>query len=61
MEQVKIDRINELAKASRERKLTDTEKAEQDALRKEYIAAIRSNFRETLDNICFTEGNDTKC
>ena len=43
MEDKKIQRINELARQSRERELTPEEKAEQKALREEYIAAFRSN------------------
>ena len=55
MEKSKIERINFLAKKSREEGLTDSEKQEQDTLRKEYLAAIRANFRSTLDNIEFTD------
>ncbi len=44
MEKSKVDRINELARLSKERELTDSEKAEQAALRAEYI----SEFRRTL-------------
>ena len=51
MEQKKILRINELAKKSKEQGLNDAELAEQKALREEYLAAIRKNFRATLDNI----------
>lgn len=55
----KIDRINELAKKSKEEGLTDAEKAEQHTLRQEYLAVFRSNFRQTLDNITIVdeEGN----
>ncbi len=51
MEQKKILRINELAKKSKEQGLNDAELAEQKELREEYLAAIRKNFRATLDNI----------
>lgn len=44
MDKVKVDRINELARLSKERELTEEEKAEQAALRAEYI----SEFRRTL-------------
>ena len=45
MEQAKIDRINELARKSRtEEGLTPEEKAEQAALRQEYVAAIRASL-----------------
>lgn len=51
MEQRKIDRINELARKSRTPEgLTAGEKAEQDALRKEYLAAIRANLTAQLDS-----------
>ena len=51
MDQSKIDRINFLAKKSKEEGLTESEKAEQKALREEYLSAIRRNFRATLDSI----------
>ena len=57
MEKIKIERINELAKLSRERELTAEEKAEQTELRNEYISAIRANFRSTLESIEFTDGD----
>ena len=50
MHQASIDRINELARASRERELTAEEKAEQQQLRAEYVAAIRQSLRAQLDN-----------
>ena len=50
MEKAKIQRINELAKLSKERELTENEKAEQKALRDEYIAEFRAQFRSTLEN-----------
>lgn len=61
MEQKKIDRINELARLSRSRSLTAAEKDEQASLRSEYIAAVRNNFKSTLESIKFTERNDTSC
>ncbi|MBQ8301479.1 MAG: DUF896 domain-containing protein [Clostridia bacterium] len=51
MDKKKIDRINELAKKAKTVGLTDEEIAERDVLRKEYLAAIRENFRQTLDSI----------
>ena len=51
MEQSKIDRINFLAKKSKEEGLTEAEKAEQKELREEYLSAIRKNLRATLDNV----------
>lgn len=52
MERVKIERINELARKSKTAQgLTDGEKAEQAALRKEYLAVIRAGIKAQLDNI----------
>lgn len=56
MDKKTIERINALAKKSRTLEgLTAEEKAEQDMLRREYIEAIKSNFRSTLENIEFTD------
>ncbi len=51
MDKTTIDRINELARKSRETELTPEEKAEQQRLRAEYIAAFRGNLKKQLDNI----------
>ena len=46
-----IDRINELARKSRtDEGLTEEEKAEQAALRKAYVEAMRASLRGQLDN-----------
>ena len=50
MEKEKLDRINELAKKSKSSPLSDEEKAEQAALRQEYIMEIRASFGAMLDN-----------
>lgn len=51
MEQAKIDRINELArKAKSPEGLTDAERAEQAALRAEYLEEWRRNTLAALDN-----------
>ena len=42
MEKIKVDRINELGRLARERELNEEEKAEQKALREEYLAEIRA-------------------
>ncbi|MBP9996593.1 MAG: DUF896 domain-containing protein [Lachnospiraceae bacterium] len=47
----RIERINELYHLSKERELTDDEKAEQQKLRKEYIASVRASLRGQLNNI----------
>ena len=50
MEQKKLDRINALARKSKVEPLTDEEKAEQAALREEYILEFRAAFRAQLDS-----------
>ena len=45
MEKTKVDRINELARISKERELTDAEKEEQKTLRAEYIAEFKKTLR----------------
>ena len=45
MEKTKIDRINELGRLSKQRELTEEEKAEQAALRKEYLEEFRRTLR----------------
>ncbi len=55
MNQEKIDRINTLYHKSQSVGLTEAEKEEQAALRKEYIEAIRRNLRGTLNNISIKE------
>ena len=55
----KIARINELAKKSKTTGLTETEKAEQQALRQEYIADIKSSLRAQLNNTSIREPDGT--
>ena len=51
MEQAKIDRINPLARKSRTPEgLSEQEKTEQAALRREYIDAFKSSLRVQLDH-----------
>ena len=45
MEKEKIERINELGRLSKERELTAEEKAEQKALREEYLKYVRQTLR----------------
>lgn len=47
----KIDRINELYRKSKAEGLTEEEKKEQAILRQEFIANVRSNIRNQLNNI----------
>ena len=60
MEQNKIDRINFLARKAKTEGLTDAEKAEQQKLRAEYIAAYRKSLRAQLDNMVLVDedGNE---
>lgn len=62
MEQTKIDRINALARKQRESGLSPEEKEEQKQLRQEYVQAVRTNLRSTLDNtiILDEKGNRIK-
>ena len=59
MEQEKIDRINTLYHKSQAVGLTEEEKKEQEALRKEYIAAIRRSLRGNLNQISIQEKDGT--
>lgn len=51
MTQEKIQRINELYRKSQAEGLSEAEKREQDLLRKEYIANVKKNLRNQLNNI----------
>ncbi len=57
MDNIKIDRINTLAHKAKSVGLTEEEKKEQAALRKEYLATIRMNLRIQLDNIDIKEAD----
>lgn len=60
MEKEKVARINELAHLSKERALTDAEKAEQAALRAEYVAEIRASFAGMLQNTVIERPDGTR-
>ena len=60
MTQELIESINALAKKSREVRLTEAEKEEQQKLRQEYIAAFRGNLKRQLDNIEVVRPDGTK-
>ena len=51
MTQEKIQRIKELYRKSQAEGLSEAEKKEQDLLRKEYIANVKKNLRNQLNNI----------
>lgn len=59
MEKEKIDRINELARLSRERALTPEETEQRDALRREYIAGFRQSMEHTLSQVRMREADGT--
>ncbi|CUX67084.1 MULTISPECIES: DUF896 domain-containing protein [Clostridia] len=59
MNQDKIDRINTLYHKSKATGLSEEEKAEQAALRKEYIESIRNSLRGNLNNISIQEDDGT--
>lgn len=46
MEKKKVDRINELGRVMKQRELTEAEKAEQAALRAEYMAEVRATLHK---------------
>ncbi len=60
MDKQKIERINELARKSRESGLTPSELKEQKKLRDEYIAAFRNNLKKQLDNIEIVRPDENK-
>lgn len=51
MKQEQIDRINELYRKSKAEGLTEEEKMEQQLLRKQFVADVRSNLTAQLNNI----------
>ena len=51
IDQKLIDRINELAKISKERPLSSEEVKEQVELRREYLKQFKEGFKQTLDNV----------
>ena len=46
-----IKRINELYKKSKEEGLNDSEKEEQQILRRRYIDSVKNNFRAQLETV----------
>ncbi len=59
MTQEKIQRINELYRKSQAEGLSEAEKKEQDLLRKEYIANVKKNLRNQLNNIDMVNDDDS--
>ena len=60
MDKQKIERINQLARKSREEGLSEAELAEQKKLREEYISAFCGNLKKQLDNIDIVAPDGTK-
>lgn len=60
MEQKKLDRINFLAKKSRETELTPEEKKEQEQLRNEYRKSVVGNLEAQLSNTYIVEPDGRK-
>lgn len=60
MDKAKIDRINELARTSKQRPLTEDEKAEQRLLRDEYRASFRLSLISQLDNTVIVNPDGTR-
>ena len=61
MEKEKLERINALARKSRtEEGLTEEERAEQAALREEYILEFRASMTGILDNTYIQRENGVK-
>ena len=60
MEKKKIDRINFLARKSKETPLTAAEKEEQAALRAEYLAEFRASFGGIRKNTVIQRPDGTK-
>lgn len=56
----KLERINKLAKKSKEEGLTDKEKTEQKELRQEYLQNVRKSFKNQFKSMTVMdqEGND---
>ena len=59
MDNKKIARINELYHKSKGEGLTEKEKEEQQALRQEYVNAIKKNMQATLDNVSIQNPDGT--
>jgi uncharacterized protein YnzC (UPF0291/DUF896 family) len=60
MTKEKLERINYLANKAKSSGLTDHETKEQEQLRKEYLANVKSSFKNQLTNLTVIdpEGND---
>jgi len=55
MDKQQLARISELTRISRERELTAAEQEERAQLRAAYLAAIRADMTQTLENVSIAE------
>lgn len=60
MKQERIDRINALARKAKAEGLSEAETAERDALRKEYVAAVKASLVGHLDNTWIVDEQGNK-
>ena len=60
MTEERIARLNELARKQKAAGLTQEETAERQALREEYLAAIRGSLESHLENTYILEPDGTK-
>ena len=60
MTKEKIARLNALAQKSRSQGLTEQEKAERAALRREYIDAMKRSLKAQLDSTVLVEPDGTR-
>ena len=60
MEKKKIERINELARKQKAGRLSESEAAEQAALRHEYLAEFRESLKAMLDSTVIQEPDGTR-
>lgn len=56
----KVARINELARKARTGELTEAEKAEQAALRREYVDAVKESLQSQLDHTTIVSPDGTR-
>ena len=59
MTKEKIDRINALARKQKSEGLTEEERAEQAALRREYIDSFKRSLEDQLNNMSIVEPDGT--
>ena len=62
MEKTKLERINELARKSKNEGLNEAEKQEQAQLRAEYIQGFRNGLIQTMDSVVIVDkdGNERR-